>query len=277
MNEFFRRYQGALILIALLIIGLSLLLSSIREKSSFSFPERVVIAVFAPFQDAVGWVAISTATAWDNYIMLVDVEKENDRLRKKVARLSFENNALKESVKSYQRIEKLLSFPGLATMGYVTARVISQDITNRSHIVTINRGTNDQIKEEAPVFNHTGLVGKVVRVTGSASKVLLLTNVRSAVDAVAQNTRDRLVVAGANGPLLKTMYLAANAQVKNGDLIVSSGLGGVFPKGMVIGSLAFVHRSEDSLFLEAWVEPSVDFNKIEELLALTSRDEENNR
>ena len=268
MNEFFRRYQNLFILLAILIAGLSLLLASLRDKSTLSTPERIFIATFAPFQDAVSWAAISGESIWNNYIYLVDTKSKNHTLASEVSRLKFLNNKLTEQIKTFHRIEGLLTFSDLSSIEYKAARVIGRDTTNRAHVAIINRGAKDGIVEGAPVFTHHGLVGKVTRVAGSASKVLLLTDVRSAVDALLQESRDRLVVEGTNRSVLNSRYLSVDAAVNVGDNVVSSGLGGVYPKGMMIGTVRSISRKEGGLFLEAEVAPSAKLDKIEELLIL---------
>ena len=274
MNEFFRRYQNLFILLAILIAGLSLLLASVRNKSTLSAPERILIATFAPFQDAVSWAAISVESTWDNYIYLVEVKKENQALTSEIAGLKFINNTLTEQIKTFHRIEGLLTFSDLSSIEYKAARVIGRDTTNRAHVAIINLGAKDGIAEGAPVFTHRGLVGKVIRVSGSASKVLLLTDVRSAVDALLQESRDRLVVEGTNRSALNSRYLSIDAAVNVGDKVVSSGLGGVYPKGMMIGTVRSISRKEGGLFLEAEVAPSAKLDKIEELLILIGGKEE---
>lgn len=268
MIELLRRYRGILILFLLLFVGLSLLVSNLRGKPALSFPERLLVAVTAPFQDAAGWVAVSIGNVWGGYINLTRVKERNQELSRELERLQFENNAMSEQIRAYQRTERLLTAPGAALFNSLPARIIARDPTRRAHIVTVNRGSSHGVTEGAAAYNHQGLVGKVVTVTPVASRILLLSDIRSAVDAVAQETRDRMVVRGSNGPLFSVRYLAAGAGIKVGDRIISSGLGGIYPKGMVIGSIHSLSPSPGELFIEASVTPSVRYDTIEELLII---------
>jgi len=268
MDGFFKKHQDFVVLAVLLILTLAILLSNLKEKSSLNFAEKAVVTALAPFQDAVGWTAAKLAMVWEDYINLVDTKKENRELKGRVDRLAFENSLLVERLKFYQRLDKLLSFPSVNTAAFEAARVIGRDTTDRVKLITINKGAGRGIRENMPVVTYEGLVGRVARVAWGASKVLLITDVRSAIDALAQDTRDSMVVAGTNSPFLEARYLAVNAKVKNGDRIISSGLGGVFPKGLLIGELRDVRTQRDSLFTSAKVAPMVNLDRLEEVLVL---------
>ncbi len=270
MGGFFRRYQNLLILAALVVLTLSILLSNLKEKSSLNAVERVAIAVLSPFQDIVGWSVGKASLAWENYLHLVDVKKENRKLGRSLDRLVFENGLLTERLKHFERLESLLSFPKVSMTPFEAARIIGRDTLGRVKLLIINKGAGDGLKENMSVITHRGLVGRVVRVSGSASKVLMITDVRSAVDAVVQETRNQLVASGSNLQTLEVRYLSIGADVTEGERVISSGLGGVFPKGLLVGALANIKKEGDSLFLSARLEPAVDLDKIEEVLVLKS-------
>lgn len=271
MNDFYRKHQDLIIISSLLIVTLFLLLSNLREKSSLNIVERAVLSVFAPFQESVSWGVGKASMVWDDYIYLVDVHEKNKRLKKAADKLSFENNILVERIKLYGRLEKLVTLPRLDETEFEVASVIGRDTTGRALLVTINKGSENGVKENMPVVTHKGLAGRVVRVSSSAAKVLLITDVRSAIDAIVQETRDGLVATGSNLPLLDTRYLAVNAKVKDGDRVISSGFGGTFPKGLLIGILKDAHSVKDSLFKTAKIIPAADLNHLEEVIVLKSR------
>ena len=271
MNDFFKKHQDIIILSILLVITLSLLLSNLRSRSSLNTVEKAVLSTLAPFQDAVGWTMAKAALVWDDYIYLVHVRRENKELREKANRLAFENALLVERMKFYQRLDRLLRFPGIDTAQFEVAGVIGRDTTDRVKLLIINKGTRHGIEKNMPVITHQGLVGRVARAAALASKVLLITDVRSAIDAVTQETRDGMVVVGTNSPFLDTRYLEAKAEVSDGDRVISSGLGGVFPKGLFIGVLKDVRPTRDGLFLSARVEPAVDLGRLEEVIVIKTR------
>jgi len=268
MISFLRRYKDPLLLLALLVLSLSLLLSNLRQKPVLNFAERSVIALFAPFQDATGWVAVSVGDFGDNYLFLVDTHRKNTELTKEVQRLTSETNSLREKLKFYQRLEELLAFENPTSYPVEVVRIIARDTTGRSRSVTINKGSDQGLRVNMPIITRAGVVGRIVTVTGKASKALLITDIRFAVDALLQESRERLIVGGANEELLDVNYLAVTARVAKGDTVISSGLGGIFPKGLVIGTIAEVKTKPNQLFLEAKIRPAVQLATLEEALAL---------
>ncbi len=268
MISFFHRYRDALTLLALLVLCLSLLLGNLRQKSEVNVAEQAVMTVFAPFQDASGWLFYQITGLADRYLFLVDVKDENIRLQKELNGLYFENNRLLENLGLYKRIDNLLTFPNPGGYPFEVVRVISRDTTNRVKIITVNKGSDHGLAEEMPVITHLGMVGRIVRVSPSVSKVLLINDVRSAIDCIVQKTRDPLVLEGANSPNLKASYLAVDSKVSNGDVVISSGLGGIFPKGLVVGRLENIFEAPDQLFLTATVKPAADIRRAEEVIIL---------
>jgi len=243
-------------------------MSNLRTKKSLNFVELAVVSTLSPFQNAVDWSILQVTTAWDDYVDLTETRQENKRLLTSLGALEFENQVLAEKLKHYNRLEQLLTFPDLSKIPFEVARIIGRDTANRMKVMTLNKGSNHGIEVNMPVVTHSGLVGRIMSVAGSASKVLLMTDIRSAIAAIIQDTRDGLIVAGANSPSLETKYLDVNADVQEGAGVVSSGLGGIFPKGLFIGTLKDITKKEGALFLSAKLSPSVDLNRLEEVLVL---------
>lgn len=268
MNDFFRRRQDVIILATLLFISITLLGSNLKKRESISFAENAALTILSPFQEAVEWMVTSVYGVWDRYIYLVDLKDENARLKNLSDKLVFENLLLVERLKSYQRLDSLLAFPSLNETPFEAAQVIGRDPTDRSKILILNKGAKHGIAANMPVVTHRGVVGRIVSAGWSSSKTLLITDVRSAVDGIAQETRDSLVAVGANSPSLEVKYLSFNSKAKNGDIVISSGLGGIFPKGLLIGTLENVSPVSGSLFLSARLRPAEDFGRLEEALIL---------
>ncbi len=271
MGGLIRRYQNILILVALLAFSLTLLLSNLREKSSLNFLEKAAITVLAPFQEFVDFGADKIYTIWGNYINLVGVKEENQHLRQRVDKLAFENSLLVEQFKHYERLDQVLSFPRLDMIPYETAQIIGRDTIGRVRLLYINKGSEDGLKKNMPVITHRGLIGRTVRVALYSSKVLMISDVRSAVDAIVQETRDNLVVAGSNTNTLEVRYLKAESEVKAGDRVISSGLGGIYPKGLLVGIIEDIDTVSEDLFLSARLTPTADLDRIEEVLVLSAR------
>lgn len=264
-----------IILAVLLVISITLLGSNLKRGPSVSLAENAALTTLSPFQEAVEWAVTSVYRVWDRYIHLVGLKDENARLRSLSDKLAFENLLLVERLKAYQRLDSLLEFPSLDETPFEAARVIGRDPTDRAKILILNKGTKHGVAVNMPVVTHRGVVGRIVSVGWSSSKTLLITDVRSAVDGIVQETRESLVAVGANSPSLEVKYLSFNAKARNGDVVISSGLGGVFPKGLLIGALENVAPVSGSLFLSARLRPAEDFGRLEETLILkpSSREE----
>ena len=268
-----------IILAVLLVISITMLGSNLKRGQSVSLAENAALTVLSPFQVAVGWAVTSVYGVWDRYIYLVDLKDENTRLRKLSDKLAFENLLLVERLKAYQRLDSLLTFPSLDETPFEAAQVIGPDPTDRAKILILNKGAKHGVAASMPVVTHRGVVGRIVSVGWSSSKALFITGVRSAVDGIVQETRESLVAVGANSPSLEVKYLSFNANARNGDIVISSGLGGIFPKGLLIGALENVTPVSGSLFMSARLRPAEDFGRLEEapILKRLPLEEQNGR
>ncbi len=262
------RRRGLVIFGGVAALSLLLTFTNLQGGGGLPFGERLSMTLLAPFQRAIAWVVDGGGAVWSDYVALVELKQDNDRLQETVDRLFFENNALVERLKQVKRVEELLASPVGKEFASVVTRVIGRDTSNRVQIVILDRGSADGVAEGMPVITHRGLVGRIVRASSSVSKCLLITDVRSAVDGVTQESRDRLTAVGANVGTLDVRYLSVDADVHEGDRVVSSGMGGIFPEGLHIGTLEALHDRPDSLFKKARVVPAVDFDRLEEALVL---------
>jgi rod shape-determining protein MreC len=134
----------------------------------------------------------------------------------------------------------------------------------------LNKGTNDGITRNMPVVTDQGLVGLVTETTANASKVLLITDAASAVNVRLQDSRAEGVMIGQESGELRLLYITLDVEMKSGDRIVTSGLGGTFPAGIVVGSVASVRKRTNDVAQEADVKSAVDFNRLETVLIITN-------
>ena len=132
----------------------------------------------------------------------------------------------------------------------------------------INRGARDLIEKDQAVVTHRGVVGRCIEVSSSTSRVLLITDINSSVDALVQRTRSRGIVEGRGTSLCELKYVANTEDVMIGDLVVTAGLCGIFPKGLPIGTVSRIEQNNFGLFQYIELKPSVDLNKLEEVSIL---------
>ena len=154
----------------------------------------------------------------------------------------------------------------------VPAYIINKDTSNYSDILVINVGANDGIKVDMAVIANEGLVGHVISVTDSTAKVQTLLDTSSAVSSVVGSSRDNIIVRGTldNKKMLKATYIPTSASLLEGDRIETSGLGGIYPKGIIIGTIKEINNTKNLTNRYAMVEPAVNFNKIETVLVITN-------
>ncbi len=207
---------------------------------------------------------------WEGYVALQDVQAENKRLRREIEFLRGQNNRLREVATASERLETLLGFKKERWPIAVAARIIGRDSTNWYRGILLDRGERDGIQSDMGVITPAGLVGRVVKTTAGSSVVLQVNDPNTAVTALIQRTRDEGMVTGTPRGRLRMKYIPLLSTVREGDLVVTSGLVGQFPKGLMIGVVKRIEKTTDDLFQSAELAPAVDFSKLEEVLVITT-------
>ena len=255
-------------LASILIFSLVLMTVNVRyEKSNLLF-ESIVVWFFSPIQNLLTSTTSYVSDAFDHYFFLVETSKENDRLLLKVNLLSKKNNELIERNKLLERSDNLIEFLDKDERPFVIAKVIGYDATQWSKVIFINRGTNHKVQKNSSVMNNAGVIGHVIHSSPNSSKVLLITDGRSAVDSLFQETRESGITVGTGENICEMKFVPISAKINLGDKVISSGLGGVFPKGLVVGRVVDIVKQSQELFQDIMVEPSADLSNIEEVIVL---------
>jgi len=207
---------------------------------------------------------------WNKYIALQGIYEQNRNLRSKIEELEGELNQLREQALAAQRLSALLDFQEESAVPTLAARVIGRSASNWYRGVVLNKGENDGVAVEMGVVTPAGIVGQIVKVASSTSIALLITDPNVAVTGLVQRTRDEGIIQGTAQGYVRMKYIPPLAAVKKGDAVVTSGLTGGFPRGILIGQVLQVGEREGDLFQTAQVAPVVDFGKLEEVLIITS-------
>ena len=207
---------------------------------------------------------------WNGYVALQTVREENRQLHRDIELLKGQNNQLRESMTAVQRYEALLNFKQQSPSQTLAAQVIGRDATNWYRGMILNKGENDGVRTEMGVITPAGVVGRVVKTNATSSVVLLVTDPNNAIAGVVQRTRDEGIVEGTSHGRARLKYIPLLSNVQAGDRVVTSGLTGAFPRGLAIGSLIQVEKSEGDLFQSAEIEPEVDLSKLDEVLIITA-------
>ena len=233
-----------------------------------------MVWIFSPFQNLFTNTFVAISDAFSHYFFLVGVSRENERLLFEIGRLSKERNELLEKNKYFERIEKLVGNVDESARTIITAKVIGRDATQWSKMVFIDKGADHQIKENLVVMNDAGIVGHIIHVSARVSKVLLITDSRSAVDSLFQESRETGVTVGTGQDVCKMKFVPIAADVNIGDRIVSSGLGGIFPKGLMVGVVVDIVKKKRDLFQNITVAPSAGLSQMEEVVVILPVQEE---
>jgi rod shape-determining protein MreC len=254
---------GVIVLIAVNIILLSVFN---RRYISYYRPGQIATSLIAPFQKASTSSIRFVRDIWRHYFFLVNAAKENDNYQKALNK-AFENNIqLKELKLSNSRLRNLLNFEKTITDRVLSAEVIGKDPSPWFKTVLIDKGKNDGIETGMAVVVPKGIAGQVTDVSANYSKVLLIIDHNSAVDALAQKHRARGIIKGGMEGQCLFKYVLRKHDIEIGDIVISSGFDGVFPKGLAVGYVSAVFKPKSGIFQEVTVTPYVDFEKLEEVL-----------
>lgn len=272
----FRHYKSLVLIAILFVIAIIMLSYNTRHRRADSqtdgFFRKLVLEAAAPFQKLMHISSTSISDSWEKYVYLVGVVEENKKLEKTVGELEAELLRYKEGHLEAQRLAKILAFKESLPYDFIAARVIAKEQAALSKIVIIDKGSFDGLRIGMPVVSSAGLVGRLIDVSWNVAKVLLIIDENSNVDVMLQRTRAQGIFSGTGyrGGVLK--YITKNQDIAEGDEVISSGMGGVFPKGLMIGRVSFVEKLDTELFLRIRVAPYVDFSKLEEVLVLASEE-----
>lgn len=253
------------------ISGLILLSSYPKSRSQWNPLEQFFVEMTAPFQRLLDTSSNFIKGLWINYIYLVGVRKENRKLIKEIERLKLENmryQALEHKIKALKR---LMQFKPEPKWDMLASQVIGYDATGWFRSVIIDKGRKNGIRTNMPVINAEGLVGKVISVSPNYSKILLITDPDSAVDCLDKRTRARGILKGLSGNTCRLAYVEHSRDIRPGDIIVTSGLAGIFPKGIPVGRVKEVRELPGALFKEVEITPFVDFSILEEVFIILKR------
>jgi rod shape-determining protein MreC len=265
--SFVRRNRVVIVSVALLLASILLLSKNTRTLAADPVASAV-LQVMRPLQVAASAAVDAAGEIWTGYIALVGVRSENERLQNRVAELEQQLIRTAELRAMERRLDQLLAFGAAFQLRAEAALVIGRDPLPWSGTVTINKGLRDGIVEDAAVVARAGVVGRTIATSAHSARVQLITDHNSGVDALVQRSRARGIVKGGVDGRLVMKYIDREESVVVGDLIVTSGLSGIFPKGIAVGEVVRVWKDSRGLMQEAEVVPVVPLNRIEEVLVV---------
>lgn len=261
--------KTVLILAGILLITVNIIFLAIAIKRPPSWGAgRLLLSFVAPFQDLTSRALGASRRLWQNYFQLVAVAQENERLKQQLEAAVERANQHREIELENERLRDLLGFKKTLAQPASAARIIAKDPSSWFNTVIINRGVADGLSKGLPAVTARGIVGQVVEVSTHQSKLMLIIDRNSAVDALVQRNRVRGVVKGSSQAECTLDYVMPEDDVRPGDSVVSSGFDGVFPKGIPIGTVSAVLGQGQDFFKEVRITPAVDVGKLEEVLII---------
>ena len=265
--------SGIIGIIITIIILILIVIFSNGEKNT-SFLENAASNLVMPLQNGLTYLKNKIKGNNTFFSDISNLKQENEELKKKnneleqslreLENIKTQNETLKEYLNLTEKYGEYKTIPGY---------VINKDISNYSKTIVINIGKNDGVEENMTVIGNEGLVGHIVSVTNSTSKVQTIIDTASSVSAVMGTTKEAIVCKGTleETSSLQANYIPTNENIVQGDSIETSGLGGIYPKGIHIGTVKKVTNTKNMIDRYAIIETAVNFEKLDTVLVITNK------
>jgi rod shape-determining protein MreC len=273
-----RRYRDTVIVVLLLAVPFFFLRANVRDPKELSAFDKAIIRISTPIQYAASALANGISSIVSDYVYLVDVKADNRRLSYENARLKNKVRSIEQTDAENQRLRKLLGLRDTIPSDVVSAHIIAKDFTEFFRVtrVTLDRPARN-IRPNMPVIALDGVVGTVFRVAGDTVDVLLTVDSGSGIDVVVERTGARGFVRGTGNPnqySCRVEYVQRTDEVDVGDLLLTSGVGKRFPKGIPVARVTKVVRRDFGIYQSVEAAPAVDLSRLEDVLIVTSSESE---
>jgi len=268
----FRRYSLPIFIVLLLLFALVLMSLRTKQRKGVELFDALLMEISFPFQKAATLVIKTVQGTFQHYVFLVNLERENRMLKEKIAQLQEENHRMNEIKLANERLRQLLQFREKNSPSMIGAEVIGRDPSFWFKSVMIDKGERDGVKKGMAVISPRGVIGQVLKIAPHYATVLLITDYNSAVDCVVERSRAKAIVEGKGENRCQLKYLLRAEEVAVGDVVITSGLGGNFPKGLMVGEVKKVDKKGHGVFQYAELVPSVDMTRLEEVFVVMEQE-----
>ena len=266
MFKFFGTYRLYFSIVATFIVLFFLMYQTYNEQGTSRF-QMAVQTITYPVQTSVQAVVSTIKNTWNSYINLIEVNEENKLLKQQLLNMEEKLNQHIENSVQFFRLRSQLLFAQKKARNEIFSEIIGESADNTHQIRLINRGSNQLLQRNYIVIRKEGLVGRIQSVSPYQSSVQLIIDHRSRVPALIQRNRVRGLIYGTHDGM-EMRQINQHAKIKIGDRVISSGLGNLYPKGILIGWVSGINREPHELFKTARLDSAVDFNQIEEVFAI---------
>jgi rod shape-determining protein MreC len=261
------RQKSGYLFLALVIGQVILISAQVNSRSGVPVLEAVIVGLFADVQRAIAPAVSGTRRAWSGYVGLRRAAVENETLRRQLAAADIELQEQRALADRSRQLERLLGLRDRSNLSTMAAEIVASGAMADFRTVTIDRGARDGLRADMAVVAPAGVVGRVVVPSARAAKVQLLIDHNAAAGAIIERSRAQGIVIGGGDERLRMEYVSEVADVATGDLVVTSGIDGIFPKGFTIGRVESVVKAGGA-YREIVVRPGVDFRSLEEVLVV---------
>ena len=266
MKGFFRRLLNILPWITFLAALFYIFSLNFRPDTRMDYLQRGVLDVVAPISKSFQLTVQGVKGIYEEYLALRKTREANAHLRQEIARLQTQLTEYHEAYLENQRLRRLLDFKNAVKAEAIPAQVVVHDPSGWFQTLIVDKGALDGVGADMPVVNDEGVVGRVMDVSEHYARVVLITDPASAIDGMIERNRMRGVLAGKDDSSCLLKYVRGNFDVQIGDLIITSGKDGIFPKGLRLGRVKGVRKDPVALFQIIEVEPAVRLGALEEVL-----------
>jgi rod shape-determining protein MreC len=269
-----KRYRDAGIVVLFLSVPFFVLKANMKSPGNQNAMDRTILRVTAPLELAMATIARGVGDVWDDYVYLVDVKRDNDRLSYDNARLREEARSLEQAQVENRQLRRLLQLKDSVPGETVSATIIGKDFTEFFRVtrVVLDKGSRD-VRPHMPVVSPDGVVGAVLHVAGETVDVQLAVDAAFGVDVEDERTHARGFVRGTGDPArygCKVEMVDSRDEVEIGDLLVTSGKGRWFPRGLPVARVTKVVRRELGRDQDVDAAPTVDFSRLDAVLVLVT-------
>jgi rod shape-determining protein MreC len=261
------RHRAAFLFLAVTLGHIILISAQVNSRRGVPILEAVTFGALAEVQRGISVATSGLRQGWGGYIGLRQAKTENDSLKRQLAEAQIELQQQRALADRTRGLERLLELRDQSKLTTVAAQIIAGAATPGFQTATIDKGTREGLKADMAVIAPDGVVGRVVVPSAHAAKVQLLIDRNAAAGAIIERSRAQGIVAGSGDDRLEMRYVSEAADVLVGDIVMTSGIDGMFPKGFMVGTVEAVEKNGPA-YRRIVVKPSVDFRALEEVLVV---------
>ncbi len=274
MSSFWIRMRAPVVLVALAVLATAAMVAERADDApggALPWWQSIVLEAAVPLQKLVSKPAAWIGNSWSRYVSLVGVSEENEELRRRLTELEEENLQFREALVTSGHLERIAAMADVFDIPMLPSQVVGLDVSPWFRSALVDRGAKHGVRPGNPVITNDGVVGVVTAASQHAARTMLVMDRQSAVDGIVQRSRARGLVRGRGRGELEFEFVVRGGDVRIGDLVITSGLGGVYPKGLRLGEVVSVVDPGGALLQTARLRPAVDFGRLEQVFVMLRR------